>query len=366
MSDQAIIRIERATKRFGPVTAVDQVSLEIRANEFFALLGPSGCGKTTLLRMLAGLEQASAGSVLIDGQDMAGVPPNRRPVNMVFQSYAVFPHMTVAENVAYGLKVSGVSRAEIGPRVAGALAMVRLEGFEERRPDQLSGGQRQRVALARALIKRPKVLLLDEPLSALDKKLREEMQLELVRLQHEVGITFVIVTHDQEEALSMADRIAVMNKGKLLQVAPPEELYHRPNCRMVADFIGKTNLLPGRVREVGDGLARIELEDLGLVALPAEGGVRDGDAVEVAIRPERIRLDHERPEAGRLAPDRPAFPGRIMQRAFFGNGSELHVELAGGRRLVCHRSDQAGAAAFATGDACFASFAAEDCLLLTG
>jgi spermidine/putrescine ABC transporter ATP-binding subunit len=361
-----MVRVDAVSKRFADTMAVDAVSIDIRPNEFFALLGPSGCGKTTLLRMLAGFEQPSDGRVLIDGEDMDRVPPNRRPVNMVFQSYAVFPHMSVADNVGYGLMVTSSPAAEIGPRVEEALAMVRLDGYGQRRPDQLSGGQRQRVALARALIKRPKVLLRDEPLSALDRKLREEMPLELVRLQHEVGITFVIVTHDQEDALSMAERLAVMNKGKLLQVAPPEELYHRPNCRMVADFIGKTNLLPGRVREVGDGLARIELEDLGLVALPAEGGVRDGDAVEVAIRPERIRLDHERPEAGRLAPDRPAFPGRIMQRAFFGNGSELHVELAGGRRLVCHRSDQAGAAAFATGDACFASFAAEDCLLLTG
>ena len=226
------------TKRFGEVVAVDQVSLAIQRNEFFALLGPSGCGKTTLLRMLAGFEMASAGRILIDGEDMAGVVPNRRPVNMVFQSYAVFPHMTVADNVAYGLRVSGTPHAEIGPRVEDALAMVRLTGFEQRRPDQLSGGQRQRVALARALIKRPKVLLLDEPLSALDKKLREEMQLELVRLQQEVGITFVIVTHDQEEALSMADRIAVMDQGRILQVAPPDELYEQPNCRMVADFIG--------------------------------------------------------------------------------------------------------------------------------
>jgi ABC-type Fe3+/spermidine/putrescine transport system ATPase subunit len=206
VSAPAIVRIEEATKRFGGTPALDRVSLEIRANEFFALLGPSGCGKTTLLRLLAGFEQASAGRILIDGEDMAGVPPNRRPVNMVFQSYAVFPHMSVAENVAYGLKVIGVRNAEIGPRVAEALAMVRLSGFEGRRPEQLSGGQRQRVALARALIKRPKVLLLDEPLSALDRKLREEMRLELVRLQHEVGITFVIVTHDQEEAWPIASR----------------------------------------------------------------------------------------------------------------------------------------------------------------
>jgi spermidine/putrescine ABC transporter ATP-binding subunit len=250
MPNEPIIRIEGATKRFGSTAAVDDVSLEIAANEFFALLGPSGCGKTTLLRLLAGLERAGEGRILIDGEDMAGVPPNRRPVNMVFQSYAVFPHMSVAQNVAYGLKVTGVRRAEIQGRVAEALAMVRLDGLDERRPDQLSGGQRQRVALARALIKRPKVLLLDEPLSALDRKLREEMQLELVRLQREVGITFLIVTHDQEEALSMADRIGVMDRGRLLQVAPPQELYESPSCHMVADFIGKMNLFPGRVIDV--------------------------------------------------------------------------------------------------------------------
>jgi ABC-type Fe3+/spermidine/putrescine transport system ATPase subunit len=238
MNAPAIVRIAGVTKRFGSVVAVDDVSLEIRPNEFFALLGPSGCGKTTLLRMLAGFEWPSAGRIVIDGEDMAQMPPNRRPVNMVFQSYAVFPHMSVADNVAYGLRVTGTPGSEIKPRVKDALAMVRLAGLDERLPDQLSGGQRQRVALARALIKRPKVLLLDEPLSALDKKLREEMQLELVRLQQDVGITFVIVTHDQDEALSMADRIAVMDQGRILQTAPPDELYEAPNCRMVADFIG--------------------------------------------------------------------------------------------------------------------------------
>ena len=262
-SRHAMVTIDRIDKRFGDVIAVDSVSLDIQPNEFFALLGPSGCGKTTLLRMIAGFEQPSAGRLLIDGEDMDRVQPNRRPVNMVFQSYAVFPHMTVADNVAYGLVVTGVPKAEIAPRVDEALAMVRLAGYGSRKPDQLSGGQRQRVALARALIKRPKVLLLDEPLSALDRKLREEMQLELVRLQHEVGITFVIVTHDQEEALSMADRIAVMDQGKLLQVAPPAELYDQPNCRMVADFIGKTNFFGGEARVGSNGELVVDAEDLG-------------------------------------------------------------------------------------------------------
>ncbi len=226
MSAKSIISIRSITKRFGAaVVAVDNVSLDIAEGEFFALLGPSGCGKTTLLRMLAGFETPTEGAILIDGRDMVDVPPNRRPVNMVFQSYAVFPHMTVAQNVAYGLKVTGVPRPEIDDRVAEALSLVLLGGLEQRKPDQLSGGQRQRVALARALVKRPRVLLLDEPLSALDAKLREAMQLELVRLQHSVGITFVIVTHDQDEALSMADRVSVMDQGRVLQVASPSELY---------------------------------------------------------------------------------------------------------------------------------------------
>src|SRR5690606_31617233 len=285
MTAPAIVRIEGVTKRFGGVVAVDDVSLEIRPNEFFALLGPSGCGKTTLLRILAGLERASAGRILIDGEDMAGVPPNRRPVNMVFQSYAVFPHMSVADNVAYGLRVTGATRAEIGPRVKEALAMVRLHGLEARRPDQLAGGQRQRAALARALIKRPKVLLLDEPLSALDRKLRQEMQLELVRLQQDVGITFVIVTHDQDEALSMADRIAVMDQGRILQVAPPQELYEAPNSRMVADFIGTMNLFPARVLGPANSGLRLEAAGLGAFELP-DAPPASGE-VGIAVRPEK-------------------------------------------------------------------------------
>ena len=223
-----IIEIRSVTKRFGNTVAVDDNSLEIRAGEFFALLGPSGCGKTTLLRMLAGLEIPTSGQFLIDGEDMAGIPPNRRPVNMVFQSYAVFPHMTVFDNVAYGLRVTGTPKDRIETEVMTALAQVRLEDYRERMPDQLSGGQKQRVALARALVKKPKVLLLDEPLSALDAKLREAMQIELVSLQHSVGITFVIVTHDQDEALSMADRIAVIRAGRIEQVATPRELYEYP------------------------------------------------------------------------------------------------------------------------------------------
>jgi spermidine/putrescine ABC transporter ATP-binding subunit len=363
MSDGPIIRIEGATKRFGSTAAVDDVSLEIAANEFFALLGPSGCGKTTLLRLLAGLERAGGGRILIDGEDMAGVPPNRRPVNMVFQSYAVFPHMSVAQNVAYGLKVTGVPHAEIQGRVAEALAMVRLDGLDERQPDQLSGGQRQRVALARALIKRPKVLLLDEPLSALDRKLREEMQLELVRLQREVGITFLIVTHDQEEALSMADRIGVMDQGRLLQVAPPQELYESPSCRMVADFIGKMNLFPGRVIDVRADALRVESE-LGELSFERAGlGRPRGDVGEVgvAVRPEKIQLLRAPPPDGLIA-----VHGRVAQLAYLGDASLVYVETAAGRRITCSRPNQRRGTGtpIAVGETCWVAWEPSDCLLL--
>jgi spermidine/putrescine ABC transporter ATP-binding subunit len=278
-----IVRFENVRRSFGSFHAVDGISLDVPNNAFFALLGPSGCGKTTLLRMLAGFEHPTAGRILIDGEDMAGIPPNRRPVNMVFQSYAVFPHMSVRENVGYGLKVSGVPRSEIDPRVEEALHMVKLEAFADRKPDKLSGGQRQRVALARALVKKPKLLLLDEPLSALDKKLREDMQLELVRLQQEVGISFVIVTHDQDEALSMADLIAVMNRGKVLQVAPPWDLYEEPNCRFVADFIGEMNLFEGDMLSADGGRARVDLKGIGLVDVPWDYPVTP--QIALAVRP---------------------------------------------------------------------------------
>jgi spermidine/putrescine ABC transporter ATP-binding subunit len=357
MPDTAIIRIDAVSKRFAQVAAVEEVSLEIRANELFALLGPSGCGKTTLLRLLAGFERPSAGRILIAGEDMAGVPPNRRPVNMVFQSYAVFPHMSVAQNVAYGLRVTGVARPEATARVEEALAMVRLDGFGERRPGQLSGGQLQRVALARALIKRPKVLLLDEPLSALDRKLREEMRLELVRLRHEVGITFVIVTHDQEEALSMADRIGVMHQGRLLQVASPQELYEAPNCRMVADFIGTMNLFPGRLND-----ALLVESELGALRFE-RAGLRPHAAVElsIAVRPENVRLSHERPPATPIA-----VKGRVVQVAYLGDADLVYVETATGRRITCRRPNQRGTGRpVAMGETCWVAWESADCLLLT-
>jgi ABC-type Fe3+/spermidine/putrescine transport system ATPase subunit len=293
---------------------------------------------------------------------MASVPPNRRPVNMVFQSYAVFPHMSVAQNVAYGLRVTGVPRAEATARVSQALDMVRLDGLEERRPDQLSGGQLQRVALARALIKRPKVLLLDEPLSALDRKLREEMRLELVRLRHEVGITFVIVTHDQEEALSMADRIGVMDQGRLFQVASPQELYEAPSCRMVADFIGQMNLFCGRVTAVGADRLVIESE-LGELHFARAGlGMPRSDAAEVgiAVRPEKITLSRERPQIGPIA-----VRGRVVQLAYLGDASLVYVETGTGRRITCRWPNQRGAGPpVAVGETCWVAWEAADCLLL--
>ena len=293
MSDKTpIISIRNVTKRFkgAPSAAVDDVSLDIMPGEFFVLLGPSGCGKTTLLRMIAGFEIPTSGQILIDGQDMADVPPNKRPVNMVFQSYAVFPHMTVAQNVGYGLKIAGVSADEIKSRVAEALELVKLDGLDARMPDQLSGGQRQRVALARSLVMRPKVLLLDEPLSALDAKLRAQMQFELADLQDKVGITFITVTHDQDEALSMAGRIAVMNKGDVAQLAAPADLYEYPANRFVADFVGSVNIFEGKLTLDEPDKAAVDCPGLGKVWLNHGVTGAHGSNVWVALRPEKIYL----------------------------------------------------------------------------
>ena len=314
----SIISIRNVTKKFGGITAVDNANIEISANEFFAVLGPSGCGKTTLLRMLAGFETPTAGEILIDGVDVSTTAPNKRPVNMVFQSYAVFPHMTVLANVGYGLKVTGVPAAETRQRAVEALEMVQLAHLGERKPDQLSGGQRQRVALARALVKRPKVLLLDEPMSALDAKLREQMQSELTRLQEEIGITFVIVTHDQDEALSMADRIAVMQSGRVEQIATPELLYESPNSRFVADFIGKVNLLDGQVTGASDRGVTVDVAHLGKVTVPHSG--RAQGQVSLAVRPEKIRMTQGRPDSSLLV------QGRIVDWAYYGDTSHIRVQ----------------------------------------
>ncbi|MFW6076206.1 MAG: ABC transporter ATP-binding protein [Hyphomicrobiales bacterium] len=355
---QPIISIRGLTKRFAGVTAVDDVTFDIPPNEFFALLGPSGCGKTTLLRMLAGLERPSAGEIVIDGQDMAYTPPNRRPVNMVFQSYAVFPHMTVEQNVGYGLKVVGTPRPEITTRVAEALAMVQLSDLAGRRPDQLSGGQRQRVALARALVKRPKVLLLDEPLSALDAKLRDQMRVELTRLQQSVGITFIIVTHDQDEALSMADRIAVMDQGRISQLASPAELYERPRSRFVADFIGKVNLIEANVVGAANGDVECEARGLGRLTLPHTEPA--AGRVTLAVRPERLTLSHGQPtQTGHVA-----IRGKVLDVAYYGDTSHVSLATADGLELVVNvQNRRAGAR---RGDDLWVSWAPEDTLVLTG
>ncbi|WP_397541940.1 polyamine ABC transporter ATP-binding protein [Roseovarius salis] len=336
----SVIRLESVTKRFGAVTAVDNVTLDLRENEFFALLGPSGCGKTTLLRMIAGFETLNEGRILLDGQDIAPLRPNRRPINLMFQSFALFPHMSVRANVSYGLEMEGLRGADLGNRVDRILGTTQLMELADRKPDQLSGGQRQRVALARALVKEPRVLLLDEPLAALDKKLREQMQLELKRLQHEVGITFIVVTHDQEEALVMADRIALMRGGEVKQCATPQQLYEHPNSRFVADFIGVMNFLDGEAVDAGVGVP-------GLGTLHGEGAdkVRPGARACLAIRPERLRVTPAaRAEEG--------MEGHLTDIAYHGQDIGLHIALAEGQhRLVARVSAAAdGAADFAVGD----------------
>ena len=318
------IDLRNVTKRYGALTAVDDVSLGIADNEFFALLGPSGCGKTTLLRCMAGFEVPDEGQILVGGQDVTHVRPARRPLNLMFQSYALFPHMSVERNIAYGLEMEGLPRAEITARVGRVIESARLEPFARRKPDQLSGGQRQRVALARALVKRPRVLLLDEPLSALDKKLREEMQLELKRLQHEVGITFLMVTHDQEEALVMADRIAVLRDGRLTQVGTPQDLYEHPRTRFVADFIGEMNFLAGTARPEG-----VEVPGAGLLR-----GVREAEGgTVIAVRPERIGLADAAPEGGHNA-----LRGEVVDTAYHGSGLSVHLRVCDGRETIVARS----------------------------
>jgi len=315
-----IVELRDVSKRFGETLALDRVSLEIRDGEFFSLLGPSGCGKTTSLRLVAGFEIPSAGEVFIAGVPQGNRPPFQRPVNTVFQSYALFPHMTVYQNVAFGLEMRRVPGHEIQRRVAEALELVQLPGKETRWPRQLSGGQQQRVALARALVNRPKVLLLDEPLGALDLKLRKAMQLELKALQDRVGLTFVYVTHDQEEALTMSDRIAVMDHGHVLQVGMPSEIYENPANRFVADFIGETNFLVGRIVGLQAGAARVEVDGLGLWARAGSGVPSSGTAT-VAVRPEKIRLSREKPEA------RNAFAGRVEGVTYIGKDSDYRVRL---------------------------------------
>jgi len=331
-----IIQFENVTKRFGKVVAVDNVSLTINEGEFFSLLGPSGCGKTTLLRMLAGFEMPTEGRVLIDGKDMSLTPPNQRPVNMVFQSYAVFPHMTVLDNVAYGLRMDGVPGGERKARAEEALNLVQLGGYGARKPDQLSGGQRQRVALARALVKKPRVLLLDEPLSALDAKLREQMRFELASLQQKVGITFIMVTHDQNEALAMASRCAVMNRGLLQQVATPSDLYEFPNSRFVADFIGSVNMFEGTLDVDEPDHAIINSKDIGPIYLDHGVTGATGATVWAAVRPEKIEL-HKRSDTPPKVEDAPAgynvVAGEVRHMVYLGSETIFDVEINGGRMI---------------------------------
>jgi spermidine/putrescine transport system ATP-binding protein len=324
------VRLESVTKAFGEVVAVDDLDLDIGRGEFFTLLGPSGCGKTTTLRMIAGFEEPTAGRVLIEGDDVAGQPPYRRPTNTVFQSYALFPHLSVGDNVAFGLKRKKVPRDEIERRVRAELERVGLAADINRRPNQLSGGMQQRVALARALVNLPKVLLLDEPLGALDLKLRKGLQIELKRIQRDVGITFVYVTHDQEEALTMSDRIAVMDRGRVEQIDTPEEIYERPSTTFVAGFIGVSNLMPGEVRSASDGRGIVRL-DTGVEFETATDGIGAGERCHAVVRPEKLVITR----ADEAAPDgRPSVEGTVEASVYLGTSTQIVVVLPGDVRMT--------------------------------
>jgi len=350
-----LVRFDGVSKRFGTLTAIDRLSLDIGHGEFFALLGPSGCGKTTLLRMLAGFEAPSEGRILLSGEDVSTLPPHRRPVNMMFQSYALFPHLDVAKNVGFGLRQEKIGRREIAERVEAMLALVRLQGYGRRRVDQLSGGQKQRVALARALIKRPSVLLLDEPLAALDKKLRAETQFELMELQRKLGTSFVIVTHDQDEAMTVADRIAVMDHGRVAQVGKPAEVYERPASRWVADFIGEVTLLEGRFS--APGVMQTMIGQLRV----SDPSVALGATVWLGLRPEKIDIGSERP-----ADDINAVAGTLHEVGYRGDMSIFKVRL-GDRSLmkVTVANTAHGRRGFAAGDVVWLSWPADAGVVLT-
>ncbi len=322
-----LIQFQNVTKRFGTFTAIGDLNLNIYAREFFALLGPSGCGKTTLMRMLAGFETPTEGTILLGGEDIGPVPPNQRAVNMMFQSYALFPHLSIYENIAFGLRRDNMAKDALDARVAEMLKLTRLENFARRKPHQISGGQRQRVALARSLAKAPKLLLLDEPLGALDKKLREETQFELMDIQEKTGTTFVIVTHDQEEAMTVASRVAVMDAGKLMQVATPSQIYENPNSVYVADFIGDVTILEGKATRSGDEYAVNWAEGQPPVRVKSPLTLDNGQSCFVAIRPEKVEIHHEKPD------DDNVLQGKIIDIGYLGNISTYHVALADGRNI---------------------------------
>lgn len=366
-ADMPLLRIEGVVKNFGGFRAVDGVSLDIPAGEFFALLGPSGCGKTTLLRMLAGFETPDEGRILLGGKDIAHVLPHQRPVNMMFQNYALFPHLSVRDNIAFGLKRAGMRRADIDARVAEMVALVKLEGLEKRKPDQLSGGQRQRVALARSLARRPQVLLLDEPLAALDKKLRESTQWELMELQRRLGMTFIIVTHDQEEAMTVASRIGVMDAGRLDQVATPRELYEAPLSRWIAEFIGDINLFEGEVQTREQNRLMIATRDAGIVAVTEPRNAITKSGVAVAIRPEKVKLSRRGPVSDVVnARALNRLEGVVTDVSYLGGVTTYKVKLDSGAVL---RSSMANTAridvdAYAMGQRVVAWFTPDDCLVL--
>ena len=362
-----LLRIDAVVKKFGVFRAVDRLSLDIRAGEFFALLGPSGCGKTTLLRMLAGFETPDEGRILLDGKDIAQVPPHQRPVNMMFQNYALFPHLTVRDNIAFGLRRTTLPPVAIDTRIAEMLALVKLEGLEKRKPDQLSGGQKQRVALARSLARRPQVLLLDEPLAALDKKLRESTQLELMELQRRLGTTFVIVTHDQEEAMTVADRIGVMDAGRLEQVATPRELYEAPASRWVAEFVGDINIFEGQVESREAGRMMISTRDAGTIAVAEPRQPVGKTLVCVAIRPEKVKLSRRGPVSDALSAHAiNRLEGVVTDVSYLGGVTSYKVKLDNGAvvRSSMANTTRIDIDSYNASQRVVAWFAPDDCMVL--